>query len=80
MITSKSKYKFVPILVVIFLALVSGSRAATFIVLLQATVFIIVISQLKQYKNVFSKLLISLIIITSIGAFLSAPKIINYVS
>ena len=78
-ITSKSKYKFVPILVVIFLALVSGSRAATFIVLLQATVFIIVISQLKQYKNVFSKLLISLIIIMSIGAFLSAPKIINYV-
>ncbi len=78
-ITSKSKYKFIPIMVVIFLALVSGSRAATFIVLFQAVTFIIIISQLKQYKNVFSKVLISLILITSIGAFFSAPKIINYV-
>jgi hypothetical protein len=78
-ITSKSRYKFLPVLVVISLALVSGSRAATFIVLVQAFVFVLVISQLREYKNIFSKVLISLFIISSISAFLFAPKIISYV-
>ena len=77
-ITSKSYYKYIPPIAVILLAFISGSRAAFFIILIQAIVFIAVISQSKQYSKLFTKIVVVLSIIISAGLIISTPKIISY--
>ena len=77
-ITSKSYYKHIPSIAVILLAFISGSRAAFFIILIQAIIFIAVISQSQQYSKLFTKIVIGLSITISAGLIISAPKIINY--
>ena len=77
-ITSKSHYKHIPSIAVILLAFISGSRAAFFIVLIQAIIFIAVISQSQQYSKLFTKIVVGLSITISAGLIISAPKIINY--
>ncbi|MDC1534884.1 oligosaccharide repeat unit polymerase [Flavobacteriaceae bacterium] len=80
-ITSKTSYiKFIPSILVIILAFISGSRAAFFIILIQAIVFIIAVSQSRQYSKLFSKIVISLTILISAGFLISAPKVIDYVN
>lgn len=78
-VTSKTSYtKFIPSLLVITLAFISGSRAAFFIILIQAIIFIAVIAQSRQYSKLFTKIIVALSIIIFIGFTISAPKIINY--
>ena len=79
-LTSKNKLKYIPALIVIFLAFLSGSRAAFFIIILQAIIFVVIISRSSKYNRIFTKILISLSIIFSLILVTSAPKIINYVS
>ncbi len=78
-ITSKSYLRFLPALLVIALAFISGSRAAFFIIIVQAIMFVIVISQSYQYNKLFSKILLTSAIAISIGFLAFAPKILNYV-
>jgi len=78
-LTTKKYYNFIPAVLVIILAIISGSRSALFIILVQSAVFIIVISKIRKYKNIFSKVLISLAIILTITSIISGPKIFNYV-
>ena len=78
-ITSKSYFKFLPALLVIGLAFVSGSRAAFFIIIIQAIVFVFAISQSYQYNKTFSKIVLTSLIAISAGLLVYAPKIINYV-
>jgi O-antigen ligase len=78
-ITSKSYFKFLPALLVIGLAFVSGSRAAFFIIIIQAIVFVFAISQSYQYNKTFSKIVLTSLIAISVGLLVYAPKIINYV-
>ena len=78
-ITSKSHFKFLPALLVIGLAFVSGSRAAFFIIIIQAIVFVFAISQSYQYNKTFSKIVLTSLIAISVGLLVYAPKIINYV-
>ena len=78
-ITSKSYFKFLPALLVIGLAFVSGSRAAFFIIIIQAIVFVFAISQSYQYNKTFSKIILTSLIAISVGLLVYAPKIINYV-
>ena len=77
-ITSKSYYKYIPSILVILLAFISGSRAAFFIILIQAIIFIAVISQSQQYSKLFTKIVVALSITISAGLIISAPKIISY--
>ena len=78
-ITSKSYFKFLPALLVIGLAFVSGSRAAFFIIIIQAIVFVFAISQSYQYNKIFSKIVLTSAIAISVGLLVYAPKIVNYV-
>ena len=78
-ITSKSSFKFLPALLVIALAFVSGSRAAFFIIIVQAIIFVFAISQSYQYNKIFSKIVLTSVITISAGLLVYAPKIINYV-
>jgi O-antigen ligase len=78
-ITSKSHLRFLPALLVIALAFISGSRAAFFIIIVQAIMFVFAISQSYQYNKLFSKILLTLAIAISIGFLAFAPKILNYV-
>jgi O-antigen ligase len=78
-ITSKSYLRFLPALLVIALAFISGSRAAFFIIIVQAIMFVFAISQSYQYNKLFSKILLTLAIAISIGFLAFAPKILNYV-
>ena len=77
-ITSKSYHKHIPSIAVILLAFISGSRAAFFIILIQAIIFIAVISQSQQYSKLFTKIIVALSITISTGLIISAPKIISY--
>ena len=77
-ITSKSYYKHIPSIAVILLAFISGSRAAFFIILIQAIIFIVVISQPQQYSKLFTNIIVALSITISTGLIISAPKIISY--
>ena len=77
-ITSKSYYKHIPSIAVILLAFISGSRAAFFIILIQAIIFIAVISQSQQYSKLFTNIIVALSITISTGLIISAPKIISY--
>ena len=77
-ITSKSYYKHIPSIAVILLAFISGSRAAFFIILIQAIIFIVVISQSQQYSKLFTNIIVALSITISTGLIISAPKIISY--
>ena len=77
-ITSKSYYKHIPSIAVILLAFISGSRAAFFIILIQAIIFIAVISQSQQYSKLFTKIIVALSFTISTGLIISAPKIISY--
>jgi O-antigen ligase len=78
-ITSKSYLRFLPALLVIALAFISGSRAAFFIIIVQAIIFVFAISQSYQYNKLFSKILLTSAIAISIGFLAFAPKILNYV-
>ena len=78
-ITSKSYLRFLPALLVIALAFISGSRAAFFIIIAQAIMFVFAISQSYQYNKLFSKILLTSAIAISIGFLAFAPKILNYV-
>ena len=78
-ITSKSYFRFLPALLVIALAFISGSRAAFFIIIVQAIMFVLVISQSYQYNKIFSKILLTSVIAISIGLLTFAPKILNYI-
>ena len=78
-ITSKSYLRFLPALLVIALAFISGSRAAFFIIIVQAIMFVFAISQSYQYNKLFSKILLTSAIAISIGFLAFAPKILNYV-
>ena len=78
-ITSKSYFKFMPALLVIALAFISGSRAAFFIIIVQAIIFVFAISQSYQYNKIFSKIVLTSLIAISAGLLVYAPKIINYV-
>ena len=77
-ITSKSYYKYIPSILVILLAFVSGSRAAFFIILIQAIIFTAVISQSRQYSKLFTKIVVAFSITIFAGLIISAPKIISY--
>ena len=77
-ITSNNHYKYIPSIAVILLAFISGSRAAFFIILIQAIIFIAVISQSQQYSKLFTKIIVVLSITISTGLIISAPKIISY--
>ena len=59
-ITSKSYFRFLPALLVIVLAFISGSRAAFFIIVVQAFIFVFAISQSFQYNKIFSKIVLTL--------------------
>jgi O-antigen ligase len=78
-ITSKSYLRFLPALLVIALAFISGSRAAFFIIIVQAIMFVFAISLSYQYNKLFSKILLTSAIAISIGFLAFAPKILNYV-
>ena len=78
-ITSKSYLRFLPALLVIALAFISGSRAAFFIIIVQAIMFVFAISQSYQYNKLFSKILLTSVIAISIGFLAFSPKILNYV-
>ncbi|MDA9850104.1 O-antigen ligase family protein [Flavobacteriaceae bacterium] len=78
-ITSKSYFRFLPALLVIVLAFISGSRAAFFIIVVQAFIFVFAISQSFQYNKIFSKIVLTSAIAITIGFSAFAPKILNYV-
>ena len=78
-ITSKSYFRFLPALLVIALAFISGSRAAFFIILVQAFIFVFAISQSFQYNKIFSKIVLISAAAITIGFLAFAPKILNYV-
>ena len=78
-ITSKSYFRFLPALLVIVLAFISGSRAAFFIIVFQAFIFVFAISQSFQYNKIFSKIVLTSAIAITIGFLAFAPKILNYV-
>ncbi len=78
-ITSKSYFRFLPALLVITLAFISGSRAAFFIIIVQAIIFVFAISQSYQYNKIFSKIVLTSVIAISLGLLVYAPKIVNYV-
>ena len=78
-ITSKSYFRFLPALLVIVLAFISGSRAAFFIILVQAFIFVFAISQSFQYNKIFSKIVLISAAAITIGFLAFAPKILNYV-
>ncbi len=78
-ITSKSYFRFLPALLVIVLAFISGSRAAFFIILVQAFIFVFAISQSFQYNKIFSKIVLISAVAITIGFLAFAPKILNYV-
>ena len=79
-LTSKKWYNFIPTLLIIFLAFISGSRAAFFIILIQSFAFLAIIAGTRKYSKVFLKSLIILTMTSSVGLLISAPKIINYLS
>lgn len=78
-ITSKSYFRFLPALLVIVLAFISGSRAAFFIIVVQACIFVFAISQSFQYNKIFSKIVLISAAAITIGFLAFAPKILNYV-
>ena len=78
-ITSKNYFRFLPALLVIVLAFISGSRAAFFIIVVQAFIFVFAISQSFQYNKIFSKIVLTSAIAITIGFLAFAPKILNYV-
>ena len=78
-ITSKSYFRFLPALLVIVLAFISGSRAAFFIIVVQAFIFVFAISQSFQYNKIFSKIVLTSATAITIGFLAFAPKILNYV-
>ena len=78
-ITSKSYFRFFPALLVIVLAFISGSRAAFFIIVVQAFIFVFAISQSFQYNKIFSKIVLISAAAITIGFLAFAPKILNYV-
>ena len=78
-ITSKSYFRFLPALLVIVLAFISGSRAAFFIIVVQAFIFLFAISQSFQYNKIFSKIVLISAVAITIGFLAFAPKILNYV-
>lgn len=78
-ITSKSYFRFLPALLVIVLAFISGSRAAFFIIVVQAFIFVFAISQSFQYNKIFSKIVLISAAAITIGFLAFAPKILNYV-
>lgn len=78
-ITSKSYFRFLPALLVIVLAFISGSRAAFFIIVVQAFIFVFAISQSFQYNKIFSKIVLISAVAITIGFLAFAPKILNYV-
>ena len=78
-ITSKNYFRFLPALLVIVLAFISGSRAAFFIIVVQAFIFVFAISQSFQYNKIFSKIVLISAVAITIGFLAFAPKILNYV-
>jgi O-antigen ligase len=78
-ITSKNYFRFLPALLVIVLAFISGSRAAFFIIVVQAFIFVFAISQSFQYNKIFSKIVLISAVAITIGFLTFAPKILNYV-
>tara|TARA_B110000008_G_scaffold101332_1_gene104167 strand:- start:2617 stop:3306 length:690 start_codon:yes stop_codon:yes gene_type:complete len=64
---------------VIVLAFISGSRAAFFIIVVQAFIFVFAISQSFQYNKIFSKIVLISAAAITIGFLAFAPKILNYV-
>ncbi|MDB3937710.1 O-antigen ligase family protein [Flavobacteriaceae bacterium] len=78
-INSKSYFRFLPALLVIVLAFISGSRAAFFIIVVQAFIFVFAISQSFQYNKIFSKIVLISAAAITIGFLAFAPKILNYV-
>ena len=79
-LTSKKYYNFVPALVVVLLAFASGSRAAFFIIIIQAFLFLMLSIRSKEHFPRVLKLLLFVFTVALVTLFVSGPKVVEYVS
>ena len=78
-LTSKSSFRYLPSIAVIFLAFISGSRAAFFIIVVQSLAFLYIISKDLNYSKTFLKITSTIIIVASAFSLIYSNQITEYV-
>jgi len=63
-ITSSSKWKYIPTIIVVALAFLSGSRAAFFITIIQALIFIAILLRNTRHSKTFFKISFSFMLVS----------------
>lgn len=74
-ITSKSKWRFVPTLMVLFLAFFSGSRTAYINIFLQLLILLSVLIALPAYRPVFKRIFLTILVFIPIVIIYKGPEI-----
>ncbi len=78
-ITSSSKWKYIPTIIVVALAFLSGSRAAFFITIIQIVIFAIILLRNSKHSKIFLKTSFSFILIFFVLFGIYSNEITRYV-
>ena len=78
-ITSNSKWKYIPTIIVVVLAFLSGSRAAFFITIIQTLVFIAILLRNTRHSKTFLKTSFSFILVSFVLFGVYSKEITGYV-
>jgi O-antigen ligase len=78
-ITSNSKWKYIPTIIVVVLAFLSGSRAAFFITIIQALIFIAILLRNTRHSKTFLKTSFSFMVVSFVLFGVYSKEITGYV-
>lgn len=78
-ITSNSKWKYIPTIIVVVLAFLSGSRAAFFITIIQALIFIAILLRNTRHSKTFLKTSFSFMLVSFVLFGVYSKEITGYV-
>ena len=77
--TGRSKWKFIPTIIVVSLAFLSGSRAAFFITIIQVVIFVLILLRNSRYSKTFVNTSFSIILTSFIILGIYSKEITGYV-
>ena len=77
--TGRSKWKFIPAIIVVTLAFLSGSRAAFFITIIQVVIFLLILLRKSRHSKTFVKTSFSIILTSCIILGIYSKEITGYV-
>lgn len=76
-LTEKSKYRFIPTIIVLLLTFFSGSRAALIVITLQFAILVYVLYRMKAYRQVVQRGVQYTILVSALLLIINGPKIIK---